>query len=244
MQIKPVWWYNKYGDMVFFVRCNMQKTGEQILEALRFRHACKEFDSEKKIPAEDFALICEAARLSPSSFGLEPWKFLILQDPVFREKIRPVCWGAQKQLPTASHFMILLARKRAELLPGSDYALGILKDVQGLEGDFLNAKKKRIYDFFKNDFKIYGDETAMFYWASRQVYIALADMMLVAALLKIDSCPIEGFMRDELEEILSREGVLDPERFGVCCMAAFGYRRNPQGEKKRRDPNSVFEWIK
>lgn len=221
----------------------MKRTREQILEAFRFRHACKEFDLEKKISREDFELICEAGRLSPSSFGLEPWKFLVVQDQALREKMRSVCWGAQKQLPTASHFVVLLARKRAELLPGSDYTLGILKDVQHLSGNVLDAKKRRIFNFYKNDFKIYGGGTAMFYWASRQVYIALANMMTAAALLKIDSCPIEGFVRDELEEILSREGVLDRERFGVCCMAAFGYRKNPQGEKKRREFGSVFEWI-
>jgi len=221
----------------------MQRTSEQILQAMRFRHACKEFDAQRKIPEEDFEVICEAARLSPSSFGLEPWKFLVLKSPKLKEMILPVCWGAKLQMPTASHFMILLARKKAELLPDSKYVQGILKDVQHLKGDVLEAKMKRIDHFFKNDFGIYGDETAMFFWASRQVYIALANMMTAAALLKIDSCPIEGFIRDELEEILSREGALDREKFGVCCMAAFGYRRNPQGEKKRRDKSSMFERV-
>ncbi len=221
----------------------MQQTGEQFLEAMRFRHACKEFDAERKIPKEDFDVICEAARLSPSSFGLEPWKFVVLGNAELKEKILPVCWGAKKQMPTASHYMILLARKKAELLPGSEYMQGILKDVQHLEGDVLWEKEKRISNFYKDDFKIYGDETAMFFWAARQVYIALANMMMAAAYMKIDSCPIEGFIRDELEEILSREGVLDREKFGVCCMAAFGYRKNAQPEKKRRDKSSVFEWI-
>ncbi len=222
----------------------MQQISKQIMEALNFRHACKEFDASRKINDDDFALICEAARLSPSSFGLEPWKFLVLQNPMLREKIRPVCWGARKQLRAASHFVVLLARKKAEVLPGSDYAAGILNGVQHLSGEALDAKKKRIENFFKNDFKIYGDETAMFYWASRQVYIALSNMMTTAALLKIDSCPIEGFERDPLEMILSDEGVLDREKFGICCMAAFGYRKNPPKQKMRRDTRSVFEWIK
>lgn len=222
----------------------MQEIGRQIIEAINFRHACKEFDASKKINEENFMLICEAARLSPSSFGLEPWKFLVLQNSALREKIRPVCWGASRQLPTASHFVVLLARKRAEILPESAYSEGILSGVQHLSGEILDAKKKRIENFFKNDFKIYGDETAMFDWASRQVYIALANMMMTAALLKIDSCPIEGFERDPLEEILSAEGAFDREKFGVCCMAAFGYRKNPLKPKMRRDTKSVFEWIK
>ena len=222
----------------------MKISKEDILEAMRFRHACKEFDSQKKIPKEEFDVICETARLSPSSFGLEPWKFLVVQNPSLREKMRPVCWGAQKQLPTASHYIVLLGRKRFEMLPGSPYMDEILKEVQHLEGENLQNKKKRIKNFFINDFKIYEDETAMFFWSCRQVYIALANMMTAAAFLGIDSCPIEGFQRDELEEILSGAGVLNREAFGVCCMAAFGYRKNPPSEKKRRDANSVFEWIR
>jgi nitroreductase len=221
----------------------MQISGREILKVMHFRHACKEFDTGKKISDENFKVICDTARLSPSSFGLEPWKFLVLQNPALREKIRPACWGAKKQLPTASHFVILLGRRRSELLPGSDYVEAILKDVQHLSGETLEAKKKRIKNFFTDDFKIYNDETAMFYWASRQVYIALANMMTAAAFLGIDSCPIEGFVRDEVEEILSREGAMDRKVYGICCMAAFGYRKNPQTEKKRRDLESVFEWI-
>jgi nitroreductase len=85
-------------------------TKEQILEAYRYRHACKEFDPNRLIDDADFEFILETGRLSPSSFGFEPWKFLVVQNMQLREKLRVVSWGAQKQLPTASHYLVVLVR--------------------------------------------------------------------------------------------------------------------------------------
>ncbi|MDP4098288.1 NAD(P)H-dependent oxidoreductase [Paenibacillus sp. P96] len=79
------------------------------MAAFEFRHATKEFDPTKKISAEDFNVILETARLSPSSVGLEPWKFVVVQNPDLREKLRTVSWGAQGQMPTASHVVLILA---------------------------------------------------------------------------------------------------------------------------------------
>lgn len=221
----------------------MEEIRKQIMETLNFRHACKEFNADSTIAEEDFAVIMEAARLSPSSFGLEPWKILVVQDMRLREKIRPAAWGALKQLPTASHFLILLARKRNEMLPDSDYLLDIMQGVQQLDAEKYAAKRIRYENFLKNDFKIWQGEEAMFWWACRQTYIALSNMLTVAAWMKIDSCAIEGFDREIVEQILEKEGVLNRETFGVCCMAAFGYRKNAQGQKLRRNINNVFERI-
>lgn len=82
-----------------------------ILKAFMFRHACKEFDSAKKISREDFQFILETGRLSPSSFGLEPWHFLIIQKKELRETFAQVAWGGQKQFPTASHLLFTLVKK-------------------------------------------------------------------------------------------------------------------------------------
>ncbi len=98
-----------------------ETTRQQILEAFHFRHACKQFDPERKISDEDFRVILEAARLSPSSFGLEPWKFIVLQNAEIRKKLLPFTWGGQGQIPTASHFVIVLARTAASLMPDSPY---------------------------------------------------------------------------------------------------------------------------
>ena len=104
-----------------------ETTRQQILEAFHFRHACKQFDPERKISDEDFRVILEAARLSPSSFGLEPWKFIVLQNAEIRKKLLPFTWGGQGQIPTASHFVIVLARTAASLMPDSPYTNTYLK---------------------------------------------------------------------------------------------------------------------
>lgn len=86
-------------------------TREDILDAFKFRHATKKFDESKKISEEDFNVILESGRLSPSSFGFEPWRFVVIQNRELREELKPVTWGAQGQLPTASHYVAILCRK-------------------------------------------------------------------------------------------------------------------------------------
>jgi len=217
---------------------------EQVLNAHNFRHACKEFDAGRKIPKEDFDFILETARLSPSSFGLEPWKFLVIQNRAVRDKIRSVSWGTQRQLPDASHFVVLLARKKDEMIYSSEYVSNFMKEVQQLPDDILNDRKKKYEDFQKNDFKLLESDRAIFDWACKQTYIALANMITAAAMIGIDSCPIEGFDRDKLEQVLEEEKILDRTKFGVSCMAAFGYRKNaPSRAKTRQSTDKVVEWI-
>ncbi|WP_429840747.1 NAD(P)H-dependent oxidoreductase [Brevibacillus sp. FIR094] len=216
---------------------------DQIIEAYQFRHACKEFDSAKKITVEDFDFIMETARLSPSSFGFEPWNFLVLQDPALREKLLPVTWGAQKQLPTASHFVIVLARTKQEMAADSEYIQHIMKDTQDLPENVVQQKGSAYDHFLKNDFALFDDERVMFQWASRQTYIALGNMMTSAAMIGIDSCPIEGFAKEKVEDILAAEGLLDRERFGVACMVAFGYRKNEPRAKTRQTKEEIIRFI-
>ena len=83
---------------------------QAILDAFNFRHACKTFDPARKIAEADFRFILETGRLSPSSFGYEPWRFLVIQDMALREKLLGVTWGGKGQFPTASHVVAILAR--------------------------------------------------------------------------------------------------------------------------------------
>ena len=88
---------------------------QTVLDAFNFRHACKSYDAAKKIPADDFAYILETARLSPSSFGLEPWRFLVVQNRTLRQELRGIAWGAAEKIMDCSHFVILLARTQAAM---------------------------------------------------------------------------------------------------------------------------------
>ena len=216
---------------------------EEILKAYNFRHACKEFDVDKKISKEDFDFILETGRLSPSSFGFEPWKFIILQNKELREKLSLVAWGAQRKLETASHFVIILARKKSEMIYNSDYIYNFMINVQKLPGEIADEKRNFYKDFQINDFKLLESGRALFDWSCKQTYIALGNMMTSAAEIGIDSCPIEGFNKEKVEKILESEGIINKNKFEVSVMVAFGYRKIEPMPKTRQNIDNIVEWI-
>lgn len=216
---------------------------ENILNAYQFRHACKEFDPTKKISKEDFEFILETARLSPSSFGFEPWRFVVLQNENIREKLRAVSWGAQRTLPTASHFVLIFSRVKESLTPESDYIQHIMKDVHQMPEEVVKGIGAAYTNFIEEEFKLNAFDELFFQWASRQSYIALGNMMTSAAMIGIDSCPIEGFDKGKAEAILREEGILTAD-FGLSCFAAFGYRaQDPHRPKSRQKTEDIIQWV-
>ena len=213
---------------------------QDVLQAFNFRHACKTFDPERKITDADFRYILECGRLSPSSFGLEPWRFVVVQEMALREELRAVSWGAQGQFPTASHVIATLARKD-DMLPGSAYTEHMMRDVIRMSPEAIARRHKFYPQFHQTDFRI-DTPRALFDWACHQAYIALANMMTGAALLRIDSCPVEGFNREQAERVLDEAGLLEDGRFGLAVMVAFGYRINPQPAKTRQTLDEVVRW--
>ncbi|WP_439740809.1 NAD(P)H-dependent oxidoreductase [Bacillus pseudomycoides] len=223
----------------------MEHTKEEILKAYQFRHACKEFDVNKKVSDEDFHFILETGRLSPSSFGFEPWKFVVIQNQDIRNKLLPVAWGAQKQLSTASHFVAILARKKEDMIYDSSYISNFMKNIQQLPEEVVTMKRGFYKAFQETDFQLLEGDRAMFDWASKQTYIALGNMMTAAAQIGIDSCPIEGFHQEKVEAILKEEGIVSGDTFGVSALVAFGYRaEEPKRDKTRQTMDMVVEWIK
>ena len=170
----------------------MNIAAADILKAFNFRHATKSYDASKKVSDADFHTILEAGRLSPSSFGFEPWKFLVIERQDIKDKLFPLAWGAQNSLRGASHFVIVLARKKVDTLYSSPYITHIMRDVQHLPEDAEQGRKAAFEAFQKDDFNLLESDRAIFDWASKQTYLALANMMTTAAMLGIDSCPIEG----------------------------------------------------
>lgn len=216
---------------------------QPILDAFNFRYACKHFDANKKISEEDFKVILEAGRLSPSSFGFEPWEFLVIRNSALKKKLWDSAWGAQNSLKGASHFVIILARKKIDTIYTASYIEKIMKDVQKLPPDIIEHYKAAFENFQKKDFNLLESDRAIFDWASKQTYIALANMLTTAAMLGIDSCPIEGFVQDKVNKILADEGVMDAAHFGVSVMAGFGYRAETPRAKTRRKIEDVVKWI-
>lgn len=222
----------------------------QILDAFAFRHATKEFDASRKIPEAEFNTILETARLSPSSFGLEPWQILVVQDHEKRALLEDVAWGAngrmngsKGQLFTASHFVIFLAHTGQTMAHGSEYLEQHLREVKQFPAEALPGFKGAFEKFQTSDFHIETDRQITD-WSARQAYIALGNMMTSAALMKIDSCPIEGFEIGPVSDILAQEFGVDTAALKPVVMAAFGYRSTPpRHPQTRRAVEDAIRWI-
>ncbi|TGB03478.1 NAD(P)H-dependent oxidoreductase [Halobacillus salinus] len=215
----------------------------EILEAAQFRHATKKFDPEKVIPEEDFGFLLEVGRLSPSSFGTEPWRFVVVESDRLREKIKNTAWGAYGKLPDASHFVIYLARTRKDTQYNSEYMKDHFLNVKGMPEDFAEKFLSRVEEFQREDFNLLDGDRPLLDWASKQTYIPLANMMHAAAEIGIDSCPIEGFPMDEMNALLEEEGLLEDGSFGISVMCAFGYRVEDPQPKSRRSVDDLVKWI-
>ena len=209
----------------------MDKTFEQ---AMDFRHACKVFDETKKINDEEMKYILEAGRKSPSSFGMEAWKFLVITNEELKAKLRPVCWD-QVQITSCSHLVVILAGIKG------------VKPESGIPAKRFARREmpQEKYDFY---LKLYANHLAqtlssdenIYSWTARQTFIAAGNMMTAAAVKGIDSCPIEGFEKDKVEEILG----LDKSQYRLSLILPFGYRLNPQSTQLRVPFEEVVEFIK
>lgn len=212
---------------------------DDVLNAFHYRASTRSYDGDKKIPAEDFQYILELGRLSPSSVGSEPWRFLVLQNADLREKLKPYCWGIPT-METASHIVAILAKKNARY--DSAYFDAVIAR-RGLTGE-AKEKALAVYQKFQEqDIAILDSERSLFDWASKQTYIALANMMTGAALIGVDSCPIEGFDYKEVNRILVEADLFDPAEWGVSVMCTFGYRNKDIRPKSRQDLADIVQFV-
>ncbi|MFM2178448.1 MAG: hypothetical protein RL015_2546 [Verrucomicrobiota bacterium] len=185
-----------------------------ILTALNHRYACKVFDPAKKIPADLWQQLEQSLILTPSSFGLQPWKFLIVQDQALREKLVPHAWN-QRQVADCSHLIIMTVPKTL----GEDYVdanIARMIEVRGGTADALMGFRKMVLGFRDGLEAKGGLET----WAKLQSYIALGQFMLAASLLGLDTCPMEGFVPEKFDEVLGLEGT----GYTTAVLCPVGYR--------------------
>jgi len=215
---------------------------KDIISAFQFRHATKEFDNTKKLSEDDINFILQTANLSPSSFGFEPWHFIVVQDHELRELLKPVAWGAPLKLDTASHFILGLSMKAPMTKWDSDYIMNMMKEIKQLPEDVIEMYSKFYREFQERDFNL-DTGKKLFDWASKQTYIALGNMMTAAALAGIDSCPIEGFHQEKTEALLREKFDIDTKQYGLSYMLALGFRKEePPHQKSRRDFKDIVTW--
>ena len=185
-----------------------------LLAQLHWRYATKKFDPAKKISAADWAALEQALILTPTSYGLQPYKFLILTDPALRAQLVPASWG-QAQPVDCSHYVVFAARAQnteADL----DHYIARMAAVRGVTPESLAGFKKVLM----GDVVDGPRGQVALEWAARQAYIALGNFMTSAALVGIDTCPMEGFDPAKYDEILG----LPAQGFRAVVACAAGYR--------------------
>lgn len=220
----------------------MKDKKQLLLDAYQFRFATKQFDTNRKISDEDFHTILETGRLSPSSLGLEPWKFLVIQNQDLRDALKPMSWGAIKQLASASHFVLILARKNVR--PQNPYVRHMLEVIHNMTPEMAQQKQEATIKFQNESNDLYRNARTLLDWAGKQTYIPLGNMMTTAAILGIDSCPIEGFLYEPVAQLLAEKGYLNLDEYYPSVMVAFGYRQEaPKRQKTRRSFDDVVQWI-
>ena len=193
----------------------MKPVSNEIVERqLGWRYATKLFDTTRPISAADWQTLEQSLVLSPSSFGLQPWKFFIITDPAVKAKLKPASWN-QSQVVDASHVVVFAIRKNLGLADIERF-IERTAEVRGTTVESLAGFKKMLVGTMTNPpFDINE-------WAARQVYIAIGFFMATAAMMGIDVCPIEGFEPAKYDEILG----LPEQGYSACVVAAAGYRSN------------------
>ena len=210
---------------------------DQLLQQLHWRYATKKFDSTKKIPDDQWQVLEQSLVLSPSSFGLQPWKFIVVRDPAVREQLIAASWG-QRQVADASHLVVFAIKK--DLNPADvDRYIQRMSDVQQTPVEALQGFSNVVKGFLeKPPYPL--DVNA---WSTRQVYIALGFYMTCAAMLNIDTCPMEGFDPPQYDQILG----LTEQGYAAVVACPAGYRaaddHSADRPKVRYESEEVVQFI-
>jgi nitroreductase len=187
---------------------------ENILQALNWRYATKTFDPTKKVSASDWKVLSESLRLAPSSYGLQPWKFMVIQNSDIRKQLKEASWS-QSQVTDCSHFVVLVIKEKMDEAH-IDLHLAHVAEVRGVTTESLAGFKKMLL----GDLVQGGRASKIRNWAHNQSYIAMGFLMETAALMKIDACPMEGLDPAAYDRILKLEGT----GWATVAAVAVGYR--------------------
>lgn len=209
----------------------------ELIKTLEWRYATKLFNADRHIGEQDWHALLESLHLSPSSLGLQMWRFIDVQDVAVRQELRTVSWN-QPQVTDASHLVVLCARKSFDVADVERY-LDRIVEVRGVTRESLEQYRERILGLVSSK-----SPEVLKAWLERQVYIALGFMMSCAATLRIDTCALEGMVPEEYDRILK----LDSSPYYALCALALGYRNEEEDKyaglaKVRFDHNEVIQTI-
>lgn len=208
----------------------------QLIENLKWRYATKKFDLSKKINEEQLSVLKNAIRLSPSSYGLQLYKVLIISDPETKKQLQSFCWN-QSQIGDCSHLFIFCNYKEFKSTDVDEY-INLISVEQGIE-----YKTLEVYgSFIKNKVleKTLNEQTA---WLERQPFLAVSNLLLACAEQHIDTCPMEGFIAEEINKFFQ----LDNKNLNALLIVAVGYRseedKTQYRKKIRKVEDELFEIV-
>jgi nitroreductase len=197
-----------------------EKNTEQLIhESLQWRYATKRFDPNRKIAPATWQVLEESLRMTPSSFGLQPWHWIVVTDPAIRKQLQAHSWN-QPQIVEASHLVVLASAKDISE-DNIDSFLKLTADTRSIPVESLAGYRGMIVPFVKN----LKHSQALEAWTTRQVYIALGMLLSSAALLRVDACPMEGISPTQYDAILG----LDKTNFSTRVACTLGYRASDDG---------------
>lgn len=196
---------------------------EKIIEALNWRYATKKFDSTKKISSKDWDTIEEAIRLTASSYGLQPWKFVVITNDKIKSELQAISYN-QQQVSTCSHFLLMTAMKSID----ETYINSFISDIsetRGVTEEALQGYKK----VMMGDVGSRPNENVEA-WAKNQCYIAMGQALTAAALLGVDTCAMEGIVKPAYDKYFE----LEDTNYTSCMAIAFGYRSGDDETQKAK----------
>lgn len=199
-----------------------------LMDTLNFRHACKLFDETKKISDSDMNFILESARLAPSSFGMEHCRIIVVKNNDVKKELKPLCWN-QNQIDSCDSLIVLVAKHKDVSSP--EYYEKMFRR-RGLDEEVSKMYIEKYENYLKNLKSIKC-------WSEKQCYITASNIMNYSAFISIDSCPIEGFEKLNVEKKLG----IDHEKESISILVALGYRANPQSPKIRLDLKEIVTVI-
>ncbi len=187
---------------------------QDLLTQLNWRYAVKKFDSTRTIPQNIWQTLEQSLILTPSSFGLQPWKFIVVKNPDLRAKLRGFSWN-QGQITDASHLVVFAVKKNVDGID-IEHLINRIATVRKIQEEALAGYKQIMLGFVNNPDKNFDINE----WASRQVYIALGNFLTSAALLGVDACPMEGLDAAAYDQALG----IEEEGYHTLCVATAGFR--------------------
>lgn len=205
----------------------------KFIEHQNWRYATKKFDATKKISSEDLNILKEAIRLSSSSYGLQPYKVIIVENPELRAKIQPAAWG-QSQIVEASHLIVFANETKLE----EEYIDNYISNISATRGIPVDSLAGYA-DFMKSKILTLSQDSKNI-WTAKQTYLALGNLLNAAAELKIDVTPMEGFVPEQVNEILGLEKL----GLNTSLIATLGYRHEEDAtqhyKKVRKSQEELF----